>query len=224
MDTSYHRQIIITGWLGIAAAIFVGVGEFLLHYNPDGYDSGSPHDFFMPIPEWRITAGHFLAVLFVPLYLFGYWHVYLSLRKGSKRLAKAVLVTALFAFVIGGIWIGSRAMLAIIVQSKAEAGQALKVSFDRLLEAYDRYMKSLLQVLRVLVLMLSAFFVWAVLKGGTLYPKWMAIFNPIVLLALVFLTYVLIPPVGYVLTPTAMNVAHLVFFGLSLSCIMRRDL
>ena len=31
-----HRTIIITGIIGIAAAILVGTGEFMLHFSPAG--------------------------------------------------------------------------------------------------------------------------------------------------------------------------------------------
>ena len=35
-ETPNHRTIIITGIIGMAAAILVGAGEFMLHFSPAG--------------------------------------------------------------------------------------------------------------------------------------------------------------------------------------------
>jgi len=70
-------------------------------------------------------------------------------------------------------------------------------------------------------LALSVAFAWAVLKGDTLYPKWMAFFAPILPLSFVFLSYLLIPAVGRFLVPTAMNVAHLALFTASLCAVSK---
>jgi hypothetical protein len=43
----------------------------------------------------------------------------------------------------------------------------------------------------------------------------MVAFTPIVLLAAIFASYFLVPSVGVYLLPAAMNVAHVIFFGLS---------
>ena len=65
-------------------------------------------------------------------------------------------------------------------------------------------------------LSLSVVFVIAILKGGTYYKKWMAIFNPIVILLLVFSTLFWAKDLGKHLAPIAMNVTHFILFALSL--------
>jgi hypothetical protein len=71
-------------------------------------------------------------------------------------------------------------------------------------------------VLRVLILVISAVLVFTILRRPTLYPRWMAWFNPFGLLVVVFLLFLYVPAVGNYLMPTAMNVAHAVMFGASL--------
>jgi hypothetical protein len=53
------------------------------------------------------------------------------------------------------------------------------------------------------------------------YPRWMVAFTPIVVLAAIFASYFLIPSVGVYLLPAAMNVAHVIFFGLSTWVVLR---
>jgi hypothetical protein len=193
------------GWLGILASLLVGVGEFLIHFSPSGFE-GVPFQWLRNVPDDRISVGHFLVVFGVPFYVFGYWHLHLALRPGSKRLAEVVLSLGIFAFIIGGMWVSSRAMLAQIVKT-GDAG---------LLAYYDSHYEILVQFLRIIVLVLSIAFAWAVWRGGTLYPKWMAFFAPVLPLALVFLSYLAIPAFGRFLVPTAMNATHLLLFSASL--------
>lgn len=193
----------------------VGIGEFLLHYNTAGYKEAH-YAFFVSISNWRLITGHFITVLFVPFYIAGYWHIYGALKKGSNKLAVTVLILGVFAFIIGGMWISSRGMLGFMAKSYAAGDTSLA-----LLDKYQMLMETLVQLLRVIVLAISIVFVIAILKGNTLYPKWMAWFNPVLILAIVFLLFFLIPSIGNFLAPTAMNVSHVVVFSASLIAIKK---
>lgn len=84
-------------------------------------------------------------------------------------------------------------------------------------------METLVQLLRVIVLAISIIFVTAILKGNTLYPKWMAWFNPVLILATVFLLFFLMPSIGNFIAPTAMNVTHVVVFSASLFALKNKQ-
>ena len=82
-----QRIIIVTGIIGMVAALLVGTGEFMLHYSPAGdYADDGNYVYLLNVPEWRITWGHFLAMFGAPFYLIGYWHMYLGLRPYGKIL------------------------------------------------------------------------------------------------------------------------------------------
>jgi hypothetical protein len=84
-ETPDHRIVIITGIIGILAAILVGTGEFLLHYSPDAdYADDGNYVYLLQVSEWRITTGHFLGVIGAPFYLIGFWHIYLGLKPFGK--------------------------------------------------------------------------------------------------------------------------------------------
>ena len=148
--------------------------------------------------------------------------MYQALKPGSENLAKAVLTLGIFAFVIGGIWVGSRAHLGVMVQALNEAN--VPELHDRLIASYELHMENLVQILRVVILLTSVCFVWAILKGGTLYPKWMAFFNPILLLIIVFALFFFVRPIGQYLAPTAMNVAHFGLFTASIIALKKSNL
>lgn len=215
MEHTNRRQLLLFGYLGIAATLLVGSGEFLVHFNTPPFLADIPFGgFFIGIPPERLTLGNYLIVPSIALYIFGYYHLYLALRPGSKPLASTVLVLGIFAFVIGGVWVGSRAHFGTTLQILYES--STPEIRDAFVASYENHVEIWVQVLRVLVLGISVFFVWAILKGGTLYPKKMAFFNPIALLLLVFFFFFCIPAIGEYLAPTAMNIAHFVLFSASL--------
>lgn len=199
----------ITGLLGLAAALVTGAGEFLLHFDPQArFTDGLA--FFEGISEQRSNIGHFLGVIGAPLYAVGAFHIYLMLRSSSSRWAMVLFIVMAYGCAFGGVWMGSRASISAIVNAPQYAELA------HLVELYDLRYESLLQVTRIAILVISVLYIWLVAKGGSAYPRWMSVANPIVLLLLSFVIYLLVPSVGKYLMPIALNVGFTIFFGLSL--------
>lgn len=213
-DRTFRRQLLITGVLGVLGALLVGVAEFLMQFSPQGGYEATDYGFFMRVSMQRLGIGHFLGVLAAPLYLFGYLHIFLALRPAPMWLRGSVLVLGIYGFVIGAVWLGSRIDLALLVHAGA-SGDATS-ALGGLLAQAAAYNEPLIQVVRVVIALASALFVAAVLSGRSLYPRWMAACSPAAWLALVFLSYLIVPALGAYTLPTAMNIAHLIFFLLSL--------
>ncbi|MCC5015060.1 MULTISPECIES: DUF6796 family protein [Legionella] len=203
-------KIVLTGLIGLVAAVLVGTGEFLLHFTNQGYDSKIPYHFMLDISRNRLTVGHFIAVLAAPLYLVGFWHLYKMLEPAGGNLPLITTMVIGYGFIMGIIWIGSRAMIGSIIQSKIGPSD-----LAALIQSYQLYDESLLQIIRFTTLLGSAGFIYLVLNGNTAYPNWMWVFNPIFLLVSVFLIYLIIPAVGKYIMPIAMNVTYTIFFALS---------
>jgi hypothetical protein len=200
--------IIVTGWIGLLAAVLVGTGEFLLHFDTLArYEEG--YVFFEAVSENRATLGHFIGVLGAPLYLIGVWHVAKMLQPASKLWSSIAFFVMSYGFMVGAIWIGSRASAAALVaigQDPAAAG---------LLTLYDLRYETLLTVIRITALVFSLIFISLILTGRTAYPRWMAVFNPIVLIIANFLVFLWVPAVGKYLMPIALNVSFFIIFALS---------
>ena len=204
------NKLYITGLAGLLAAVLVGVGEYLLHYDPLARFAEGGFGFMQGISDHRTTIGHFFGVFGATLYIVGSFHIYLMLRAANQRVAfMAFLVTA-FGFIVGAVWIGSRASISALMQLP----QTPEVV--HLVELYDLRYETLLSVIRITTLILSIIFIWLTLTGRSNYPRWMAIFSPIVLILMSFLIYVVAPQLGKHLMPIALNVAFFIFFTLSL--------
>ena len=201
------------GYFGLIASILVGLGEYFLHYSTNILDFSDDYEFFKFVPLENLTTGHFLAVMGLPFYFAGYIHIYRMLKSGNETLAKIVLGVGFVAFAVGGIWIGSRASIGNIIHLKESISAA---NYKNLLTHYTEHMEVLVQILRVVIATLSVVFAIAILKGGTYYKKWMAIFNPIVILLLLLVIGKFIPSIGKHMLPILMNVTHFILFILSL--------
>lgn len=216
-----RKRVYLYGYLGILGALLVGLGEFLVHFSAD-YDPAIPYNYFLGIPEWRFTLGHFLMIIFVPSYIYGYWHLFLSLQGRVRIMGKAVLSLGIVAFIIGGIWMGSRAMLGMTIQAQAAAGEGAAF-FDGLILFYDDHLEILNQFLWLMIVVISGLFIWAILEGITWYPRWMVFFNPLLLLGLIYLFNFLVPTLGKYLMATAMNIAHLLLFIASMIALKQEE-
>jgi len=201
------------GYLGLIASILVGLGEYFLHYSTEILGHAENYEFFKFVSLDSLTIGHFLAVIGLPFYFAGYIHIYRMLKSGNETLARIVLAIGFIAFAVGGIWIGSRASIGNIVHLKDTMDAT---SYQNLLSHYTDHMEILVQVLRIVIATLSVVFAITIVKGGTYYKKWMAIFNPIVILVLLVIIGKLLPSLGKHMLPILMNVTHFILFGLSL--------
>ena len=211
MNIQNNKWLVLTGLLGLLAAVMVGTGEFLLHFDPLARFSATGYEFMQAASNQQQTVGHFFGVFGVPLYLVGCWHIYLMLKPANQKLAFVAFLIGSYGFIIGGDWISSRASIGAVVHLQKAGAQV-----QSLVELYQLRYETLLTVIRVTTLVLSGIIVYLVLTGKTHYSKWMAICNPIVLLLLNFVVYLIIPSIGKFLMPIALNIGFGLFFILSI--------
>ena len=211
-----HNIIRMTGVIGIIAALLVGTGEFLLHFSPLGdYADDGNYVYLLQVSESRATWGHFFAVIGAPFYLVGFWHIYLGLKPYGKTIPLVNFFVTAYGFIFGTIWIGSRASIVLLAQAQFAAegnnSEVLRVLMDQ----YMLHSETLLEVTRITTLLSSLAFIALVVTGKTLYPRWMAIFNPILLLVSSFILFAIAPSIGKYTLPIALNVGYFLFFTLS---------
>ena len=209
------NKLKLTGIIGLIGAIFCGTGEFLLHFNPgllnpDPETKSSAYAFMANFSEQRLTAGHFFAVIAVPLYFVGVWHIGEMLRPAGEKLSTVFKFIGWYGFLYGAMWMSSRAMIGSI------AHHPDLIADTNLVSLYELRLETLLQVIRVTTLIISIIFIKMVLSGKSRYPKWMASTSPIVLLGLSILMFFVVPSIGIYTMPIALNVGFSVFFLLSL--------
>ncbi len=209
-NMSQQQYMVLTGVVGVIAAILVGTGEFLLHFDPLARYSTDSYAFMLAASDEQQTAGHFFGVLGAPLYVVGCWHIYLMLKPANQKLAFIGFLVSAYGFMIGADWIGSRASIGALVHFQESGG-----SIEGLVPLYQLRYESLLTVIRITTVAISIIFIYLALTGRSHYQKWHAIFSPIVLLVINFVIYVISPDIGKYLMPIALNVAFGLFFLMS---------
>lgn len=196
--------------MGLLGSIIVGVGEYLLHFLPEG--PGGEVSMLNDVPIERASKGHFFAVFGVPFYFVGYYGLKEFFKKvSSKRLANTLFILGNLAFIVGGIWISSRYFAAEVLQKSQGTDD-----YAFYLQSYEDHYQVLVWVLRIVVAALSVNYVLLIVKNHKNLPKWLAIFNPIVLLMIILSSLIWFKPLGIHIAPIAMNVTHFIFFGLML--------
>lgn len=209
-NMSQQQYMVLTGIVGVIAAILVGTGEFLLHFDPLARYSTDSYAFMLAASDEQQTAGHFFGVLGAPLYVVGCWHIYLMLKPANQKLAFIGFLVSAYGFMIGADWIGSRASIGALVHFQESGG-----SIEGLVPLYQLRYESLLTVIRITTVAISIIFIYLALTGRSHYQKWHAIFSPIVLLVINFVIYAISPDIGKYLMPIALNVAFGLFFLMS---------
>jgi len=205
-----HNKYTLTALAGLLAAVLVGVGEYMLHYDSLARFTEGGYDFMEGISNRRSTLGHFIGVFGATLYPIGCYHIYQMLRPANSRWAYVAFLVGTFGFIVGVVWIGSRASVSALVQMPATP------EIIALIDLYELRYETLLQVIRLTTLFLSAIVIWLSWTGRSHYPRWMAMFNPILLIVVNFLLFAVMPSIGKHTMPIALNVAFFIFFALSL--------
>lgn len=211
-NISQLRWITLAGWAGLLGAILVGIGEFSLQFTPNGgIEDTKNYLYFNDVSAARLSFGHFISVLSAPLCLVGYWHLAKKLEPANKLLSKVFFFVGAYSFAIGTAWIGQRFFLASTVHEIARG-----TDITALLNTFSDHNEPFVNVLRVAMLFISGVWIYLILKGGTMFPRWMALFSPIALLATMFALYFYETTIGLYVFPVAMNATHVVIFSLSL--------
>jgi len=205
-----QRYITLAGMIGLLAAISVGVGEFLLHFDMLGrFGEGSGYAFMQGISAQRSSTGHFFAALGAPFYLVGYWHLMKMLEPANQKVASIGFFIISYGIMVGAVWIGSRASISAIINLETAS------DLSPLVALYEFRYENLLQITRLAVVAFSGIFIYLILSGRSHYPKWMVIFNPILLLLASFAIWFFIPAIGIYLMPIALNLAFALLFIIS---------
>ena len=210
-----RNYLVVTGLVGILASILVGIGEYLLHYDALGRFSEGSYDFMLGISDKRSTIGHFFGVIGATLYPVGCYHIYLMLKPANRRWALIAFFLGSFGFIVGTVWIGSRASVSALVQLPPSD------MADHLIALYEIRYETLLQIIRLTTLVLSGIIVWLTLGGRSHYPRWIAIFNPFLLIIANFIVFMIAPAIGKHTMPIALNVAFFIFFMFSVLIALR---
>lgn len=210
-----QRTLRATGILSIIVALAAMAADEILQYWPQGYASLT---YYQTLPFWRLFAGHLLGVLTIPLCLIGYWCICQALKLGGARHTNLLFWLIAYSLVMGAISHDSISLVYILFHYGA--GPA----FNPIINYAQGVANVPGSIFLLGYLLASAWYCVAVLTRHSLYPRWMAFYNPFLLSFLIALLYTsgALPMIMNVLWPAWLSVAHVLFFTLSTVVLWHR--
>lgn len=222
--SSKSGLILLGGLTGITGVLITIISDFILLGRPvDAYTFFRIGTETMAgLADWRITVGTFLGVFIIPLQIAGLITIYYGLKPAGKFLSLSVVIPNAHGLIMAVAFHVSYAFIGSGWKLYYELGSDNPIS-SLMMKRFDYYWKIIIVIVSIELLFSSICFIIAVLKGNSLYPKWMALFNPVCIFALVFLLIFAIPaPVGGFIAPTYLNLSTLVFFILSTVTVYKK--
>lgn len=220
------KIIRLTGAAGILAALIGFVAEMLLY---GGFYSGAEYyeisrKIMSEIPVTRLMIGGALGPIEAIFYIVGFRHIYLALKPGSVRLAQMVFAAFSAMMIVGGGAFHSAFVYTGLITRAQNAVQMVDVAvLNTLLAQSFSYIRFLYQITFAFGLLGTVGFVWAVLFHKTLYPRWMILFTPTLLILVVQPLARHIPaPLGGIVLGGSVSLCFLLFFCLSTYALWKK--
>ena len=216
--------VLVLGIAGITGVLLTIISDVILLGSPISACSFLKlrTECMTEIAQWRITSGVFIGVFALPFQIAGLASVYQGLKPSGRVMPLFVVITDAHALVMGVAFHMSYAFIAGGWKLYYAAGAENKNVSD-IVKEFDFYWKVLVIIMLAEILISSIIFVWLIMAGNTLYPKWMALLNPLCILILVLFTVLTIPaPIGGYIAPTYLNISTMVFLSFSTAVIYKK--
>lgn len=217
------KLILIISLLGITSVLITIISDFILIGK-----ANSAYDFLLlgtesmwDISTIRIAIGAFIGVVVLPFQLLGLIPAYFALKPAGKVLPVIMVIVNAHTLLMGVAFHISYAFIGSGWTLHYKQDAALITS--DLMELYDRYWMVLAVIMTAELLFASIIYSIIILKGKSLFPRWMAVFSPLAIVLIVLPLIFLLPyPVGGFIAPACLNISTLIFFLLTLVVGYRR--
>lgn len=224
-DSSKSAKIVlISGIVGIMGVFFTIISDLILLGRPEsGYSFFVlPTECMTWISGWRITLGTFLGVFMLPFQIAGLIPLYIGLKPSGKAVPAIAGLVGSHGLIMGVAFHTTYAFLADGWKLYHSAGPRADGP-TALIGSFQFYWKLIIVIMVTELILISIIYIVAVLKGKSLFPKWMAAFSPAVVMAAVILILFVLPaPVGGYAAPAMLNLSTLTFFILSTAVIYKK--
>lgn len=220
-----EKMILIAGLIGITAAILTIISDIILLGRPDAAFS-----FFVlgtesmaDLAPWRITVGTFLGVFALPFQIAGIIPLYFGLKPAGNKMAGVVLGGAVYALFMGVAFHVSYAFMGSAWKMYHETGLGNTV-ISEMMARFETFWMIIIVSVFIVLLLVSVCCVLLVLTGKSLYPKWLALLNPLCVFVFMYPLVAFLPaPLGGYVSPTYLNLSSLILFILSLALAKKVD-
>lgn len=222
--TSKANIVLTLGLVGILGVLLTIISDFILIGRPNSTYSflklGT--ESMAEIAQWRITLGTFIGVIVLPFQIAGLISVYHGLKPSGRVMPIMVVITNAHALIMGVAFHISYAFIGSGWKLYYKTGPGNNITSE-IVERFDFYWKIIVIIMFTELLFSSIIYILLILKGNTLYPKWMALLNPLCILLFIFpFIFILPAPIGGFIAPAYFNITTMVFFCFSTAIIYKK--
>ena len=191
---------------GIVGSLLMFLGDMLLYYEPVSgldYDSTARMG-TMPIE--RLIAGGLIGLFASIFYIIAGYFFYIIFNSANKILAKLLFVNFAIMFVFVGSYHAMFPYLGFVGRLQ-ESFQSEQLAFIR------TYLDLILTLMFVFGIIWTLILFYLVIFKKSLYPKWMLLLTPILLILMAGFVKDYIPyPFGAIVYGGWMNLCFMLFF------------
>jgi uncharacterized protein DUF6796 len=196
------------GW-ALAGAVAASAGDLALLWvawaHDGGLGVGAP-------PRGTLLVGHYLGVLGIPLYALGYRALAAGIRPATPSAARWVVGLGAVGSVVGAVVHGlTGALTHVAIRTNAATAPTAMTAIPE-----GAYLLPLWGIVGIALAVGSVVFAIAVTGGGTVFPRWFAACNPLVVTLVIAALAAPFPVGAGLVVPAAPNLAHVVVFALAL--------
>lgn len=174
------------------------------------------------IAPWRITTGAFIGIVVLPFQVLGLTPVYFALKPAGRILPIVAVIANAHTLLMGVAFHISYAYIGSGWRLYYQSDLQNRITIE-MMDQFDFYLKLLSVIILTELIFSSMVFAIIVLKGKSLFPKWMAVFNPVGVTLITLPIIFLLPyPIGGYLGPACLNIVTLIFFIITISVGYRR--
>lgn len=217
-----------SGIAGIAGSVGYAIGDVLLLGN-SATAAEFPHlarhldnvlvqrsAVFLASSTGRLAAGALVGVFSTPLYLAGIWHIFRASTPGGPRWSVPPFLLLVTVISIAPFVHGSFFYVAEILKTVGHVDGAAQETLIALAKRTTLWLFIAYGVLAVPALIGFAWLTIAIVRGKTLYARWVAWANPVVCMLAASLIHRVLPqPFKVLLSGAGLSLGMLVFFALS---------
>lgn len=165
-------------WIGLLGSFLMFLGDMTLYYDPNDYDGKDAVNNIIGIMKnvsvKRLYIGGLLGPICAFIYCIGFFHIVLASQEKYLPIGWAIFLTKTFAMIFGGAFHIQSAYLGLL--SRHENKGALDESL--------KFLKLQAIIVFAIAALANIALTLLILFGYTVFPRWQALFTPIIFLIL----------------------------------------
>jgi len=208
-----QRKVIrICGLLAILGGIIKIIADWLLIVGP--FPGNYGFETMAAQTPFRLSlAGSLLgAAVGIPMWLFLLVPLYYALKPAGKGITIPVVLLLGYTFVLSAVFHSAAGLFNAAYSALANVGAESKPVIDEMIAHFDLYVARLPIFYGIGLGLGSLLLLVSILSGKTLYKRWMAVFSPLLAMAIMAVSNRLPAPIGGYFAPYDGSLMFTLFF------------